>query len=251
MGWTLSKSLQVIPVRSIPIIQPGDRLSEKIIPSLEKTGLFEGDVVVVTHSIVSVAEESLYIIEELSISQKAISIAERNARRPELVEAALREAELIMTESPVLLTRTKHGIRTDYSGVDASNAPEGYLVALPKDPDKSARAISQSISERFGHHIPVIISDTQGRPWRRGAVNIAIGSSGMASLVDNAGAKDIHGRVLRSSKVCLADEIAAMAELVMGQADERIPVAIVRGLCYTKSKGSAADIIRSEEESIF
>jgi len=163
----------------------------------------------------------------------------------------LREASEIIREEPILITKTHHGMITDFSGVDESNAPNGKVIALPRNPDASARRIHEDISKHTGFNVSVIITDTQGRPWRRGAVNLAIGVAGMSPFVVNEGKKDIHGKILQSSLVCVADEIAASAELVMGQADEKVPIAIVRGISPSDVSGSAQEILREETDNLF
>jgi coenzyme F420-0:L-glutamate ligase/coenzyme F420-1:gamma-L-glutamate ligase len=147
-------------------------------------------------------------------------------------EIALQESVEVIREEPIIITKTKQGIITDYSGVDESNAPLGTMIALPKDADKSALDIYEKLRQSFGFATPVIVCDTQGRPWRKGAINLAIGIAGMSPFIDNAGRRDLYNRHLRSSIVCLADELASAAELVMGQADEGIPLAIIRGVDY-------------------
>ena len=245
-------SLSIIPIYGIPLIKESDSISDKIIQALEKNSLqlHEGDILVVAHTIISIAEGKLYNHDEVEVSAEAEHIAAATNFDAKKVEVALREAEEIIRSSPTLITRTKHGIITDYSGIDESNAPPGYYLALPDNPNQSAEEISKIISGKFGSNIPVIISDTQGRPWRRGAVNLAIGYYGLSPFSRNAGKKDLYGNVLRSSLVCLADELAAAAELVMGQANERIPVVIIRGAKYSSSD-EAESIIRDDAENLF
>ncbi|RLI56637.1 MAG: coenzyme F420-0:L-glutamate ligase [Candidatus Thorarchaeota archaeon] len=246
------REIRIIPVRGIPLISPGDDLASYLIDSMrDDAALIPGDILVVTHSVVSVAENSLYGLDDLQPSNRASSIAARNQQDPRRVEAALREASDVLRETPVLITRTRQGVITDYSGIDSSNAPRGFLVALPKDPDMSARRIAQRVSEHAGFDVPVIITDTQGRPWRKGAVNVAIGLSGISPLLTHAGERDMHGRTLRGSVVCVADEIASMAELVMGQSDEGIPAVIVRGVSLGSGDGTATQIYRDERDNLF
>jgi len=209
------------------------------------------DIVVIAHTVVSIAEGRLVKTADIIVSPSAERLALSNERKPLKIQAALNEAQEIIREEPVLITRTKHGFITDMSGIDESNAPEGYYVLLPDDSDKSANEISKSLSQVYGFRIPVIITDTQGRPWRRGAVNLAIGLSGMSPFTVNAGQRDLFGRELKSSLVCIADELAAASELVMGQADEGIPVAIIRGIDWTESKEIAKDILREKTEDLF
>jgi coenzyme F420-0:L-glutamate ligase/coenzyme F420-1:gamma-L-glutamate ligase len=236
----IRKQIDVIPLHGFPIIRKGDDIPSLILSVCSKNHLefMHGDIIVVTHSIVSISEGKLYNLKDVEVSKRASEIAERIDHSPERVE-------------PILITKTKHGIITDFSGVDESNAPAGMLVALPDAPDNSAQQISNSLSKSAGFNIPVIITDTQGRPWRKGAVNLAIGVAGMSPFSYNLGKKDIYQRVLRSSIVCLADQIASSAELVMGQADEGVPVVIVRSIEFQEEDGAASQIVRPETEDLF
>lgn len=230
--------IELIPLHGLPIITPGVDLPALISEHLEEL-IREGDIVVVTHSIVSVAENKLFKVNS------------SDGKKDNRTEIAIKEAREVIRETPILITRTIHGLITDFSGVDESNAPPGMLIGLPDDPDASAENICNAISKRVGFGVPVIITDTQGRPWRQGAINLAIGVAGMSPFVINKGRKDIYGKTLQSSLVCIADEIAASAELVMGQADEKIPIAIVRGISYTQSTGTAHEILREESKDLF
>lgn len=248
-----TQRLEIIPIEGMPLVKELDDLPELILTILQ-TNTQEpkpGDILIVSHSIVSVAEGRIFDIEAMDISDRARMIAEEIGQEPAKVELALREADKIIRESPVLITQTRHGIITDYSGVDSSNAPSGKFIALPEDPDDSANKLHVILSKAFGFHLPVIICDTQGRPWRKGATNLAIGIAGISPFTDNKGRKDLYGRELQSSLVCLADEVAAAAELVMGQADEGIPIVLIRGIEYERGNGSASDILRSRDKNLF
>ena len=247
------REIQVIPIVGFPIIQEGDDLSELLLSSLDTIGLEiqPGDILVVSHSIVSIAEGSVYSIADIIPSMKAKKLAIKLQRSAAYIEAVLQEASEVIRESPVLITRTKQGIITDFSGIDESNAPRGKFVTMPRDPDTSAKKLSMNLSRVLGFNIPVVITDTQGRPWRKGAVNLAIGVAGMSPFDKNAGKTDIYHKRLRSSLVCLADELAASAELVMGQADERVPLAIIRGVGIGDSNGSAQEILRDKSNNLF
>jgi len=248
-----AQRLEIIPIMGMPLVKELDDLFALILTIL-RTNTQEpkpGDILVVSHSIVSVAEGRVFEIEARDVSDRARTIAEKTGQEPEKVELALREAAKIVRESPVLITQTRQGIITDYSGVDSSNAPSGRFTTLPEDPDNSASKLHVKLSKAFGFHLPVIICDTHGRPWRKGAANLAIGVAGMSPFTDNKGRKDLYGRELRSSLVCLADELASAAELVMGQADEEIPVVLIRGIGYEQKNGSAADILRSRDKNLF
>ena len=248
-----NKRIALIPLRDFPIVKTGDDITDLILSTNRKNGidLIQGDIIVVTHSIVSIAEGKLYHLEEVEVSQRAKEIAGKIGHAPERVEFALREAVEVLREEPVLITKTKQGIITDFSGVDESNAPQDTLVALPEDSDHSAKRIYDSLYKSLGFNVPVIITDTQGRPWRRGAVNLAIGVAGMSPFIHNKGREDLYGHELRGSLVCLTDQVAGSAELVMGQTDEGVPVVIVRGVDFEQEEGSAAQIIRSDSENLF
>jgi coenzyme F420-0:L-glutamate ligase/coenzyme F420-1:gamma-L-glutamate ligase len=246
------RELTIVPIGEVPLIKPGDDLpsllaaSLRVIPELQST-----DVLVVSHTIVSVAEGRLYMLSKIEVSEKARNLAAKLGKEPEYIQLALDNSVEVIRESPVLITRTVQGLLTDYSGIDQSNAPPGYALALPLDPDESARAIHTVISKELGVELPVIISDTQGRPWRKGAINLAIGVAGMSPFLENAGRQDRFGRTLQSSRVCLADELAAAAELVMGQAGEGIPAALVRGVYLEMERGAAREIIRDPDTNLF
>jgi coenzyme F420-0:L-glutamate ligase/coenzyme F420-1:gamma-L-glutamate ligase len=230
--------IELIPVHGVPIIAPGTDLPS-LISEVVRGQLHIGDIVVVTHSIVSVSEGKLFRKEPID--------GEKDVR----TDIAIKEAIEVIRESPILITRTKQGLITDFSGIDESNAPPGMLVGLPDNPDLSAEKIHRAITESVGFNVPVIITDTEGRPWRKGAVNLAIGLAGMSPFIINKGKEDLFERELKGSLVCLADQIAAASELVMGQADEEVPVVIVRGIEYDDGVGSASEIIREESENLF
>jgi len=248
-----SSKLEIIPIRGIRIVKIGDDLPALVVSALEKNGISPklGDVLIVTHNVVSIAEGRVFSHSSIVPSDRAKRIAQATGRTPEKVEVALQEAKEVICELPVLMTRTKHGILTDFSGVDQSNAPLATYIALPVDPDGTAHRIHTAVTNHFGVHLPVIITDTHGRPWRLGAVNIAIGVAGMSPFYRNAGRTDLYERELKSSLVCLADELAEAAELVMGQANEGIPVAIIRGVQYEPGLGNATSILRNESDDLF
>ncbi len=248
-----AQRLEIIPIMGMPLVKELDDLSELMLTVL-RTNTQEpkpGDILVVSHSIVSIVEGRVFEIKERDVSDRARTIAGKTGQDPKKVELALREAAKIVRESPVLITQTPQGIITDYSGVDSSNAPSGKFIALPEDPNNSASKLHVKLSKVFEFHLPVIICDTFGRPWRKGATNLAIGIAGMSPFTDNKNRKDLYGRKLRSSLVCLVDELASAAELVMGQADAGIPVVLVRGVEYEQRDGSAADILRSRDKNLF
>ncbi|MFW9912527.1 MAG: coenzyme F420-0:L-glutamate ligase [Candidatus Thorarchaeota archaeon] len=248
-----NRELSIVPIGEIPLVKSGDDLPSLFVEKLSGIGqeLESGDVLVVSHTIVSIAEGRLYLLSEIDVSERARLLSDELDKEPEYVQLALDNAVEIIRETPVLITRTAQGLVTDFSGVDRSNAPPGHAIALPMDPDNSAQAIHDAILDELGIRIPVIIADTQGRPWRRGAINLAIGIAGMSPFTENAGRLDRFGRTLRSSRVCLADELAAAAELVMGQAGEGIPAALIKGLNLDREQGSVKEVLRDPDRNLF
>ncbi|MEM4590598.1 MAG: coenzyme F420-0:L-glutamate ligase [Nitrososphaerota archaeon] len=246
--------ISIIPVRGIKLIAPGDSLGLEIVKAVKSSGvgLREGDIVVVSHVVVSKAEGRLYRLSELAPTPQAIEIAAITGKDSAHVEAVLRESKrVVRIRGEVIITETRHGLICANSGVDLSNVGEGVAAALPDNPDASAERIRLEIEKAAGVRVAVIICDSHGRPFRRGAVNIAIGCSGLEPIWDRRGEPDLYGRVLRSKQICVADELAAAAELAMGQAAEGIPVAIIRGYRYIPGVVGASQIIRPREESLF
>lgn len=250
------RTIKIIPITGLPIIRKGDKLSTLICNAAENQGtpIQNGDIIVITHVIVSRAEGSTINLDTIEPSHFAKAIAQKNQKDPALVEVVLREAEsIIRMHNGSLITLTRHGFICANSGVDKSNVPGGRTVALlPKDPDESARQIRQEIGKETEKTVAVIISDTHGRPLRDGEINIAIGIAGLIPIRDRRGEKDLFDYVLKVKRTAIADELASAAELVIGQADEAIPVAIMRGYSYQKSeKATAKDMLRPLEKEFF
>ena len=246
----------MIGIEGIPIIKEGDDLSEIIHKAIENSGLslMDGDVLVVTHKIVSKAEGRVVELESVKPSKRAVKLA-RIARKPaRFVELALREASsVVKLVKGHLITETHHGWFYSCSGVDLSNVSGGSsAVLLPKDPDESAEKIRKGIRRLTGKDVAVLISDTTGRPLRKGDIDVAIGVSGMKPILDLRGKKDGFGYTLRLKRIAVADELASAAELVMGQSDEMIPVAVIRGYRYERCERSSSDgLKRSKDKDIF
>jgi len=249
-------SIQIIPITGLPIIGKGANIAELICNAAEKqkTPIQNDDIVIVTHVIVSRSEGSTIDLNTIEPSEFAKAIAKKSDKDPAAVEIVLREAEnIIRMRNSSLITLTKHGFICANSGVDKSNVPGERTVALlPKDPDKSARQIRQEIKKQTGKTVAVIISDTHGRPLRDGEINIAIGVAGLTPLRDRRGEKDLFDYVLKIKRTAIADELASAAELVIGQADEAIPAAIIRDYQYQKSEtATAKDMLRPLEKEFF
>lgn len=248
--------VQIIGIEGLPIIKTGDNLAELICNAAErqKTPIQNGDVIVVTHVIVSRAEGNIVNLNDITPSAFAKSIAEQYGKDPALVEVVLRESKsVVRMDRGIMITESKHGFVCANSGVDKSNVPGERIVALlPKDPDESAEKIRKEIKRLTGCDVAVIISDTHGRPLREGEINVAIGVAGIKPIRDRRGEKDLFGYVLRIKQTAVADELASAAELVIGQADEGIPVAIIRGYNYPKSENAkATELIMPKERDLF
>ena len=229
-------TVSLIPVAGLPEIEPGDDLAAFI---TERCDLLAGDVVVVTQKVVSKAEGRLVPVDpDDPLSHKAHVEAEA-------VRVLRRRGDLVMTE-------TRHGFVCANAGVDLSNVARGWAALLPIDPDRSARRIRDGIRARTGLDVGVVVSDTFGRTWRRGVTDVAIGTAGVAGVVDLRGTTDALGRELAVTEVCVADEIAGAAELVMGKSTG-IPVAVVRGLdpAWLRESSVRTEIVRPHGEDLF
>jgi coenzyme F420-0:L-glutamate ligase/coenzyme F420-1:gamma-L-glutamate ligase len=229
-------SVEVIPLRGIPEVEPGDDLATLLEAPLAANAASEGDVVVVTQKIVSKAEGRI------------VPSAERDA-------AIARETTTVVARrGDLVITRTRHGFVCAAAGVDASNVRAGFLTLLPEDPDGSAERLQKELTARLGlERFGVVVSDTFGRPWREGVIDVSIGCAGLPAIVDLRGTTDAHGRELETTVVAFADAIAAAAGLVMTKADG-IPAALVRGLPADLSEapsGRVADLIRRPEDDLF
>ena len=212
------------------------------------------DVLVVTQKIVSKAEGAIVDLRDVDPRPEAIAFAERWDRDPRQLEVVLREAvRVVRMDRGVVITETRHGFVLANSGVDASNVGPraGDIVTLlPREPDASARRIREAVRDRYGIDVAVIVSDSFGRPWRWGIVDVAIGVSGLAPVEDLRGAPDADGRTMRSTIRATADEIASAAELALGKTARR-PVAIVRGACPARAEGSIGEIVMPRAFDLF
>jgi coenzyme F420-0:L-glutamate ligase / coenzyme F420-1:gamma-L-glutamate ligase len=242
--------LEVVALDGIPEVVPGDDLAALLGDAIERTPdatpLHEDDVLVVTQKIVSKAEGAIVDLTTVEPSPKAIEFATTYDRDPRQIEVVLREAvRVVRMANGVLITETHHGFVCANGGIDASNVgpSSGTIVTLlPRDPDASAAGIRAAIRERFGVDVPVIVSDSFGRPWRWGIMDVAIGVSGLLPLEDLRGVADHDGRVMRSTVRAVADEIASAAELAFGKTTAR-PAAIVRGADPVRGEGSIKDAL--------
>ena len=247
------QSISIIALLGVPIIERGDDIADAILKALETSSiqLLDGDLVIIAHTIVSKSEGRVVHGDEVSVSDTARRIAEQNGFDPVQVELALRESKKVIRSEGALITETKTGLICNFSGVDRSNAPEDSYVLLPEDSDRSANHILKKLTSVTGAKLGVIITDTQGRPWRKGSVNLAIGSAGINAFKRNKGRRDLYGRTLKRSTVCQVDELAASAEPLMGQADEGVPIVIIRGYGYEDGSERSRDVPRPKSEDLF
>jgi coenzyme F420-0:L-glutamate ligase/coenzyme F420-1:gamma-L-glutamate ligase len=230
-------SLQLIPLRGIGEVAPGDDVAAVILAALNAVPLVlrDGDIVVVTHKIISKAEGRIAAVPEDS-DYRALAEAEA--------------AAVIRRRGGLMIAITRHGFICANAGVDRSNVSGDRAVMLPIDPDASAHRIRIRLEQRTAARLAVVVTDTFGRPWRRGLTDVAIGVSGIDPIQDLRGTTDATGRLLDVTEVAIVDEIAAAADLVMGKATS-IPVAVVRGLAWTPGDGRATDLVRPAGEDMF
>lgn len=245
--------MQLIALKGIPKVKKGDDLGELIARAAQEQNLQleENDVVVVAQTIVSKAEGNVIDLREVKPSELARRIASRLDKDPREVEVILQQSSEIVRLRHVLIARTRHGFVCANAGVDHSNVDPEHVTILPDDPDASAARIREAIKRKLGVNVAVILSDTQGRAFRRGCVGVAVGVAGMNPLLDLRGKRDLYGKELKVTITSPADALAAAAVSVMGEADEGTPVIVVRGATYERVYGSAQELVRSPERDLF
>jgi len=234
----MTAELRVVPVPGLPEVRPGDDLAGMVAAACEAAiGLHDGDVVVVTQKVVSKAEGRL------------VDIDPETGHRP-IVEAE--SVRILRRRGDLIIAETEHGFVCANAGVDLSNVEAGQAALLPEDPDRSARRIRDALTHRFGVEVAVIVSDTFGRPWRRGVTDVAIGVAGLRPVIDLRGTADALGRELQVTEVAVADELAAAAELVMGKSTG-IAVAVLRGVdpAWLGDGSVVDDLVRRPDEDLF
>lgn len=250
------RRLTVSAIPGIPAIQPGDNLPQIILDGLESHGEIPrtGDVLVVAQKIVSKAEDRYRDLRDVKPSEKAKELASAVDKDPRLVELILSEASGVLRyRSGVLIVVHRLGYVLANAGIDASNLDRGdeIVLLLPDDPDHWCRNLRRAVKDRFGAEVGVIMNDSLGRAWRNGTVGTALGAAGLPALADLRGQKDLQGRPLRVTEIGLGDELAAAASILMGQADEGLPVCLIHGLPYPAADGSGQDLVRAKELDLF
>jgi coenzyme F420-0:L-glutamate ligase/coenzyme F420-1:gamma-L-glutamate ligase len=246
--------VEIIPLQGLPLIGAGDDLIELIASALARNGVTPraGDVLVVAQKIVSKAEGRLVDLATVEPSAKAVELAAEVDKDPRLVELILSESvRVVRARRGVLIVEHRLGFVMANAGVDQSNVGPQRALLLPRDPDRSAEALRLGLSSLIGADIAVVINDSFGRAWRQGTAGVAIGAAGLPALVDLRGRPDLFGRKLEASITGFADEIAAAASLVMGQADEALPAVLIRGLHWSAPPSKAASILRPPNEDLF
>ena len=225
-------TIELIALENIPIIDGNSNVSDVIKDAIIKQGydIKHGDIILIAETLISKAEDNFIKLDDLTPSKQAIELAKQSKKDPKLVEAIIQQSNEIVEVGPnFIITETIHGFVCANAGIDESNANEGLATPMPENSDNSALEIRQSLEEEFGQDIAVIITDTQGRAFRFGAIGVAIGCSGISPLWERMGEKDLYGRELETTTIATCDELSAAASLVMGQADEGIPVVIISG----------------------
>jgi coenzyme F420-0:L-glutamate ligase/coenzyme F420-1:gamma-L-glutamate ligase len=249
-----ARDLRIIPVSLADEIRPGDSLSDKLLQALKrsKLSLRAGDILILKHKIVSKAEGRLVELDKVKPSASLRTWARRYNLDARVTDVALAESKrVVRRKRGVLITETRHGLICANSGVDVSNVNGGrHALLLPKDPDRSARQLHRELNKRLKLSIPVIITDSFGRPWREGLTEVAIGVAGMEALHDYRGDRDPHGYPLRVTMEAVADELACAAGLVCGKL-ARAPACIIRGYRYRPAPGRARDLIRPAATDLF
>jgi coenzyme F420-0:L-glutamate ligase / coenzyme F420-1:gamma-L-glutamate ligase len=254
----MASQVTITGLRGVPMLAAGDDLAAITLAAYRDTGLAaeEGDVLVLAQKIVSKAEGRMVDVAAVEPSAQAVALAAEVEKDPRLVEVILSESRRIVRHRPnLMIAEHRRGWVMANAGIDHSNVAPGdgreLVLLLPLDPDASAEALRQELAARTGKRLAVIISDSFGRPFRRGTVGIALGAAGLPSVIDWRGQPDLFGRKLEVTETGFADEIAAAASIVQGQAAEATPIVVVRGLSWTAPDAPAAAIVRPPEHDLF
>jgi coenzyme F420-0:L-glutamate ligase / coenzyme F420-1:gamma-L-glutamate ligase len=250
--------LTLVPLEGLPRVRPGDDLAALLLAAIERAGeaLRDGDLLALAQKVVSKAEGRFVALDEVSPSARARELAVTVDKDPRVVELILRESRAVVRAVPgVLVVEHRLGFLLANAGIDHSNVEQAgageRVLLLPEDPDRSAAALRARLRERTGAAIGVVIVDSWGRTWRLGTVGFAIGVAGLPALVDLRGAPDLEGRPLQVTEVGHADQIAAAASILFGQADEGIPAVLLRGLPAPRGDSPASALLRPRDKDLF
>lgn len=228
----INMTIELIGLENIPIVNHNDDISKIIEEAILNQGcsLLHGDIILIAETLISKAEGNFIKLDDIEPTSEALELAKTCKKDPKLVQAILDESVEVVEIGPkFIITETKHGFVCANAGIDESNVGEGLATPMPVNPDDSALKIREFLEDKFGEEIGVIITDTQGRAFRFGAIGTAIGCSGISPMWKRVGEKDLYGRELETTEIATADELSAAASLIMGQADEGLPVVIIRG----------------------
>jgi coenzyme F420-0:L-glutamate ligase/coenzyme F420-1:gamma-L-glutamate ligase len=252
----LKSRIEIIPIPIVPDIKTGDKLDLIILESVSNANEFlsKGDIVVVAQKVISKAEGRLIDLKLVNPQEKSLQIAKQNDKDPRLIELILNESvDILRLARGIIIAETKRGLICANAGVDQSNVENSnhYAALLPEDADLSARELRHSLKRKTGIDVAVVITDTFGRPFREGQINVAIGIAGIQPIKSYIGTMDMYGRKLKVTEIAVVDEIASAAELQMGKS-ERIPVVIIRGYVYQMVENSSlSQLLRSKEKDLF
>jgi len=250
--------VKLIGIKTIPLITEGDNLAEIILNAVhsENITICDEDILVIAETAIAKSEGTIVNLGSIHPSKLAEELSKKTGKDSKLVQFIIDEsAEIIKVGPNFIISETKHGFVCANAGIDESNVEDGLATPIPVNPDKSADNLRLKIEDITGKHVAVIISDTQGRSFREGAVGVAIGISGIEPLWARQGDTDLYGRELQTTTIAVADELASAASILMGQADEGIPVVIIRGVDYFKKlrnkHSTIKPIIRLKENDVF
>ena len=252
----MKSRIEIIPIPVVPDIKAGDKLDLIILESMSNANEFlsKGDIVVVAQKVISKAEGRLIDLKLVNPSEKSLQIAKQNDKDPRLIELILNESvDILRLARGIIIVETKRGLICANAGVDQSNVENSnhYATLLPEDADLSARELRHSFKRKTGIDVAVVITDTFGRPFREGQINVAIGIAGIQPIKSYIGTMDMYGKKLKVTEIAVVDEIASAAELQMGKS-ERIPVVIIRGYLYQMVENSSlSQLLRSKEKDLF
>lgn len=252
----MKSRIEIIPIPVVPDIKAGDKLDLIILESMSNANEFlsKGDIVVVAQKVISKAEGRLIDLKLVNPSGKSLQIAKQNDKDPRLIELILNESvDILRMARGIIIVETKRGLICANAGVDQSNVENSnhYATLLPEDADLSARELRHSFKRKTGIDVAVVITDTFGRPFREGQINVAIGIAGIQPIKSYIGTMDMYGKKLKVTEIAVVDEIASAAELQMGKS-ERIPVVIIRGYLYQMVENSSlSQLLRSKEKDLF
>lgn len=248
-------NIEIISVDGLPMIKKGDSIVELILDNFNAP-IENGDILLIAETVISKSIGNFIDLNTIEAGEEAHKIAKATKKEPELIQLILNESnEVVVLGSDFIITETKDGFVCANAGIDESNIEYGFAKPLPPKPDSIAKQIREDLEKKTNKKLGVIITDTQGRAFRNGAVGVAIGSSGILSLWSRKGEKDLYGRTLQTSEIGIADELASAASLLMGQADEGIPVVIIRGFepfnKIRNTEDTCKSLLMSKEKDVF